>query len=185
MKEPSFYQKARPLIISFVAVLVIYLISAQKTGYVVYDESEKLITNPGSEKELMKFLNSSSYKIDISIYVLTNPRIIRLLNELANRGIEIRIVLDEDIKENYQTEKNLSKLIKIKFGKESKNITSYHAKYVIIDDKCAWIGSMNWNIWGLNTNREIAIITCNSNIVSKLSTIFENDWMISSEYHER
>ena len=185
MKEQSFYQKARPLVISFIAVLVIYLISAQKTGYVVYNKNEKLITNPGSEKELVKFLNSSNYKIDISVYVLTNPRIIELLNDLANKGIEIRIILDEDIKENYRAIANVSKYIKVKLGRESKNITSYHAKYAIIDDRCAWIGSMNWNIWGLSTNREIAIITCNSNTVKKLSTIFENDWSISSEYHRR
>lgn len=185
MKEQSYYQKFKPLIVSFILVFVLFIISSfhnNKTGFITYRE-EKLVTNPGSQEELLRFLNSSRYKIDVSIYVLTNKNVIKELNYLSNKGIQIRILLDKDVKDNYKTVRLLNKKIEVRFGNQSK-ITNFHAKYAIVDDRCAWVGSMNWNTWGLNTNREVAIITCNKNVVSRLVKVFSYDWNYAIRYHK-
>lgn len=179
MKGQSYYQKNKfliTIILSSIFTLLIFVFS-NFTGLFYYSKQKiRLIICPPCENELISFLNETKYSLKIEVYVLTNQRIIKILNQLAKKGIDIKIILDEDVKANKNTVKKFSKEIKYKFGKESKKLTSFHAKFVVRDEECAWIGSMNWNVWGLRSNREVAVIVCD-NSVKKLVEIFNEDWL--------
>ena len=179
MKVQSYFQKYSFLVfISLIISFLAYLFLNSITGkFIFLSKNYEVIVCPPCEKNLINFLNSTSYSLKIEMYVLTNPKVIKLLNRLAKRGIDIKIILDEDVSENYRVIKLLDKGIKVKFGKEDKNLTSYHIKLAIRDEKCIWIGTMNWNDWGLNSNREIAVIICDEEIAKKLSETFRKDWL--------
>jgi len=47
-----------------------------------------------------------------------------------------------------------------------------HAKVLIIDDKMAYIGSINFSRQSMEENREVGIMTINTNIINKVINTF-------------
>lgn len=51
-----------------------------------------------------------------------------------------------------------------------------HAKFLLVDQSTAWIGTSNWEGDYFLKTRNVAIVTDSKNVVPKLGRIFEDDW---------
>ncbi len=90
------------------------------------------------EMTFAKAINRAEESIHLSIYTLTDPRVLRALNQAAERERKITILFDA--KHAYGLKKKLHPSIE-QLGQKLSGLM--HQKILVIDGKEVWIGSAN------------------------------------------
>lgn len=122
--------------------------------------------------------NAKHYVYFATPYFYPPRRLRAALRRARSRGVEIAIILSErtDISFSDQaTRAFLPKLLRLGFKVFFYRDTVLHAKYAVIDDQWATVGSTNFDHLSLIYNRESNILIRESAIVNELKSHFLND----------
>jgi len=143
------------------------------------NSNEQIFVLPKENNVVVDFLDKAQHSIDITIYLLSDRKVIEKLKELNNKNIQIRIILEKTPfgggSINYKTFNELKKIgVNIKYSNPKFSLT--HAKYIIIDQKEAFIMTSNLTYSGLNDDRDFIFYTSDNIIVHELNNIFEGDF---------
>ena len=144
------------------------------------NSDEQIFVLPDSKEEpILNLLDKATNSIDITIYLLSDRKIIEKIKELKNKNINIRIILEKAPfgggSGNYKVFNELLNIgINIKYSDPRFALT--HAKYIVIDKKEAFIMTSNLTYSGLNNDRDFIFYTSDNNIINELNNIFENDF---------
>ncbi len=99
-----------------------------------------------------------------------------LINDLIdahNRGVDVKIILDE-----YSTENNAFNYLRengVSVKYDGKDVTT-HAKLIIIDGKIVILGSTNFSYYGLEKNKEVDVIIFAEHIADYFEGYFQEIW---------
>jgi len=102
-------------------------------------------------------------------------KIVEALVDAHERGVDVRIIVDEYSKENNAYEFLKEKGILIKY--DSKDVTT-HSKLIIIDGKVVILGSTNFSYYGLEKNHEADILVDAEHVAEYFEGYFEELWSI-------
>ncbi len=144
------------------------------------NSDEQIFVLPDSKEEpILNLLDKATNSIDITIYLLSDRKIIEKIKELKKKNINIRIILEKTPfgggSGNYKVFNELLNIgINIKYSDPRFALT--HAKYIVIDKKEAFIMTSNLTYSGLNNDRDFIFYTSDNNIINELNNIFENDF---------
>ena len=141
------------------------------------------------KNKMLELLSSAKRSVTILMAYIGHKDITDKIIEIANKGIDITILLPE--KANLQNDLNMKTLKRIM--KETNNkVNAYlsrkmvHAKMIIIDDEIITFGSANINKNGMETLSELNILINKSNYIEfdeklkiSLKENFENTIKIS------
>ena len=117
------------------------------------------------EKIIPLIENAHNY-IYIPAFYLTHPILLESLIKAKQRGIDVKIIVDESSVQGQYVD--IERLRQNKIDVKIENWAGkMHMKSVIIDDSNLVIGSMNFTKQGENRNDENTIIIKNSKILSK------------------
>ncbi len=146
--------------------------------FVEPDDGEQVITNA---------IGSAQKSIWLEIYILSDRNVIRALEEAANRGLDVRVMLEpHPFGGGTSPSKTLDTLaasgIKTQFTNPSFSLT--HEKGMIIDDTTAYIMTSNFSRSALGgssgssgyRNREYGIIDTIQQDILATEEIFVADW---------
>jgi cardiolipin synthase len=146
--------------------------------FVEPDDGEQVITNA---------IGSAQRSIWLEIYILSDRTVIRALEEAANRGLDVRVMLEpHPFGGGTSPSKTLDELaaagIKTQFTNPSFSLT--HEKGMIIDNTTAYIMTSNFSRSALGgssgssgyRNREYGIIDTIQQDVLASEAIFMADW---------
>lgn len=117
---------------------------------------------------LTSFINQATKSIYIQAQYLEDKALIEQLQQKASQGLVIRLIFGK-----YQEDllpddlKNLTRL------QWEPNV---HAKNILIDNKQLYIWSMNLSTNAIEQNREIGVVTSDSNVLEIFSRQFDEDW---------
>jgi len=121
-----------------------------------------------SREELAAFLKDTKKTIEIYDPGLRDREMVRLLDERAEAGVQIRVLG--------------------KFRKGSVDIPAYflaqprlHARVIIRDGKHVFIGSQSLRAIELDGRREVGLIVKDKEIAERVAAIFNEDWKAMSE----
>lgn len=139
-----------------------------------------------AEPVWLDMINNAKQTIDIgAFYFISTPKssmshVVDAIKEAANRGVQVRLLLDETFKPNSQTaidEFSNVKNIQLLFM-PMKNIAGgvLHAKYMIVDDEKVFVGSQNFDWRALDQNHEIGIYVDNKRLAETILSVFNSDW---------
>lgn len=142
----------------------------QENTYI--SKNTQLLLSPNTSRRGYRHaMNAAQHRIDLYAQSIADPDIIQTLVNKANQGITIRIITSKLPKPSDLTlltqagvQIHLSKKLYI------------HAKAMLIDDKTAIIGSVNFTPTSLDRNRELALLTQDHAVTEKLLTTFNDDW---------
>ena len=139
------------------------------------DDGEQVITNA---------IGNAQKSIWLEIYILSDRNVIRALEEAANRGLDVRVMLEpHPFGGGSSPSKTLDTLaasgIKTQFTNPTFTLT--HEKGMIIDSTTAYIMTSNFSRSALGgssgyRNREYGIIDTIQQDVLATQAIFEADW---------
>jgi phosphatidylserine/phosphatidylglycerophosphate/cardiolipin synthase-like enzyme len=125
---------------------------------------DRLIVSPENSRErLTTFVRGARKQLLIYDEKLTDKLMLRLLQQRAADGVEIRV---------------LGKMPKPPAGIASAKLADFrlHIRAIIRDGNQAFIGSMSLRKLELDGRREIGVIVTDSRIARKMQAIFESDW---------
>jgi len=133
---------------------------------------------PAVHKELQKAQNSIHIIAFELKYYKNYPgsnqnKIVQDLIDAHNRGVDVRIIVDEYSKENNAYRLLKEKGIGIKY--DSEDVTT-HAKLIIIDGKVVILGSTNFSYYGLEKNHEADILVNANHLAEYFERYFEEMW---------
>ena len=120
-----------------------------------------------SRRMLTDFIKRAKKQLLIYDDKVTDKLILRLLQERAKAGIEIRVIgkIDKGV-EGIQC----CKLADLR----------PHIRAIVRDGQQAFVGSQSLRKLQLDNRREIGIIVTDSRIAKRIQTVFENDWSLSA-----
>jgi cardiolipin synthase A/B len=124
---------------------------------------ETFVVSPvNSRKVLSTFLKRAKKQLLIYDPEISDPEVVRILQERAKAGVEVRII--------GKTAKHLglrvAKLTKIRL----------HTRTILRDATQAFVGSQSLREAELDSRREVGLIIRESKIVKELTKCFESDW---------
>jgi cardiolipin synthase len=121
----------------------------------------------------------------VEMYLLTNQSVLRAMEEDANNGIDVRVMLEQhpygggSVSPQEALDKLKATGVKAQFSNPSFALT--HAKIMLIDSATVYIMTSNFTNAALGTgsytkNREYDIVDSNSQDVQAVTAIFQADW---------
>ncbi len=166
----------------FVFVFLIF-ICIEASGQKKYETKEVYpVVNNQYLPVLIDLINSSKKSIYIC-HFLWNPdsttnKIKNAVYEAINRGVKVRVILEDSLKQNSQIIKEFSSLhIPIKTDAKTewpRNLL--HAKLIIIDSQKVLLGSTNLSFKAINENNEANVLVNSPEIARFYENFFDALW---------
>ena len=129
-----------------------------------------LSDNP--QKAIIKNINQAEAFINIAMYIFTDREIAIPLVKARERGVKVRLYLDQDQVE-YQYSQSRFLVQKGIRTRISTNNYIMHNKFAIIDNRILLTGSYNWTFSANNRNDENLMVTDDPEIIE----IFQNQFV--------
>ncbi|HLQ29727.1 MAG TPA: phospholipase D-like domain-containing protein [Ktedonobacteraceae bacterium] len=139
------------------------------------------------EHPITDAIRAAKKSVWLEIYILTDRNVISALEEAANKGVDVRVMLEPHPFGGGSPARTLDQLraagVKVQDSSPSFSLT--HEKGMIIDGTTAYIMTSNFSRSALGaysssssflSNREYDIVDTNAQDVQAVSAIFQADW---------
>jgi phosphatidylserine/phosphatidylglycerophosphate/cardiolipin synthase-like enzyme len=133
---------------------------------------------------ILEELKDARESVTLQIYLLTDPEIIQALKDADARGVDVRVLLEENPfggaggqPETFRDLENAG--IEIRWSNPT--FTFSHIKTFVVDNSVAIIMNMNLTRSAFRSNREFGVVTTDQSAVRTAAEIFESDWSRSEE----
>lgn len=143
--------------------------------------TEVLLKEEECENMLVALIDNAFKSIDISVYSISNKRLVNALIAAYQRGIKVRILTDR--LQSSQRNSLIWKLwladvpVRVQSGKKL-----MHAKVGIYDARSVSTGSMNWTESAVHKNAEVCDIFINRPDYAQMHLeLFEKRWARTSQ----
>ncbi len=140
-------------------------------------ESHLIVSPYNARESLESLLKNSTTSIEIEMEVLTDPEIMNLLEESGRQKLTRVILADyTKVAANQKSAEELQN-----YGVQVRTLKNpyIHAKLIIVDQKTAYIGSVNFTAQSMDKNRELGILISEHNTLQELHKDFEEDWTLA------
>ena len=140
----------------------LYATDAQRQNYT--EKTGRLVVSPlNARKKLAGFLRRARKQLLIYDPKISDREMIRVLEKLAQAGVEIKII---------------GKLTNCRQALEVRELAHLrlHTRTMIRDGRVAFIGSQSLRKTELDSRREAGVIFRDRAVVNRLSKIFQDDW---------
>ena len=139
-----------------------------------------LVWSPDNSRErLTGLIDSAQTSLDLEQNSLLDEDLIDQLIAAAHRGVAVRVItpdIDNPAdREMVQVDRLLAGGAQVAFLD-----TPYvHAKTILADGKAAFVGSQNFSVSSIDSNRELGIIFDDAAAINRLASTFVKDWGIA------
>ena len=127
-----------------------------------------LVSPLNARKELAAFIRGAKSELLIYDPAVTDPEMMRLLEERSKAGVHVRII-GRMARRNSKLE--VHKLSRLRL----------HTRTIIRDGKHAFLGSQSLRAAELDARREVGAIFRDRKTVSKLAKVFHDDWQLAEK----
>ena len=138
----------------------------------------------GCTKAIISEIDNAKETIDVAIYSFTSKSILKALLRAHERGVKVRVVMDESGAKN----RGSAYPYLVKYGipvrvKRGTGGGLMHHKYAIIDGKVLITGSFNWTVSAERRNDENLLIIHSPELARVYKENFEKLWARSYSIH--
>lgn len=141
-------------------------------------EGPLIVSPTSSRSQYLALIDGAHQRIEFYAEVIRDPEIITALGMAEGRGVEVRLILNENLDEDQQAAASQLHA----FGVDIRLASNLyiHAKAMVIDGQRVIVGSQNFTATSLDQNRELAIVLDDPLLVNRCSDVFDRDWIRSS-----
>ncbi len=142
--------------------------------------SRSLIVLPDdSVQPILDAIDGATKSLRIKMFIFTDPTLLDAVIAAHRRGVTVRIMLNpkrrSGVSENDESRSKLEAAgIEVRDSNPAFDLT--HEKSMVVDDKTAFVKSLNWQTKNLTGTRDYAIITRHAHEVEEIIDGFEADW---------
>ena len=173
MKRFGFIKRVN--LFTFLLSLSVSILTVLFASHTIYAKTEVLFSPRGSIKEaIINNIIASTVTIDITAFTFTAGDIAETLYQAKERGVEIRVVIDQKQDAEHYTVIEFLKDEGFDLQFLKGNIGgSMNNTFAIFDSKLLVTGSYTWTEYAEKFNYENAIFTDEPNVVGKYKKEFE------------
>ena len=127
----------------------------------------------------MEAIESARKSLRIKLFALSDPGILESLIEAHKRGVKIRVMLNPARRSGEIQNKGSRSVLSaagIDVLDTNPAFEVSHEKSMVVDDRMALIGSLNWEPENFETTRDYAVTTMAAREVKEIVDCFEADW---------
>jgi len=130
----------------------------------------------GGQEAIVKEINGAKSEILVAMYFLTERDISRALVKAKERGVDVKVVLDQSQRtEKYAKGRFLSqKGVPVRY--EYKPSGLLHDKFAVIDNRIVITGSFNWTASAESRNNENLLVIFSPDLAGKYKEEFLKLW---------
>jgi cardiolipin synthase A/B len=142
--------------------------------------SHVLIVLPDqTAKPILDAIHGASKSLRVKMFVFSHPELVEAVILAKKRGVHVRVMLNPARRsgepENEITRKKLQAAgIEVIDSNPAFDLT--HEKSMVVDDRVAFIQSLNWATKNLTGTRDYAVVTAHAPEVAEVIDCFEADW---------
>lgn len=141
-------------------------------------QAPDLLVGPGAgstlESRVLLEIDRAGGSIDVHMYTFTLDNIANRLIAAQQRGVPVRVILDDSQSGAAETRAQLEAGgVDVTY---STGFPNAHAKYMIINEELAFIMSANFTVAGMDDQRNYAALDRDPDDVRDLAEIFRADW---------
>jgi cardiolipin synthase A/B len=142
--------------------------------------SRSLVVLPDdSAQPILDAINEATKSLRIKMFVFSDPALLKAVINAQRRGVKVRVMLNPARRngehENDETRKALTEAdVEVIDSNPVFDLT--HEKSMVVDDRIAFVKSLNWETKNLTETRDYAVITDNNSEVNEIIDCFEADW---------
>jgi cardiolipin synthase A/B len=132
-----------------------------------------------SAQPIVDAINGAKESIRIKMFVFSDPTLLQTVIAAHQRGVKVRVMLNPERRDG-EKENDESRKVLLEAGIEVLDSNPCfdltHEKSMVIDDKMAFVESLNWQTKNLTETRDYAIVTTHKHEVEEVTECFEADW---------
>jgi len=142
--------------------------------------SRSLVVLPDdTARPIIDAINQAEASLRIKMFIFSDSSLLHATIAAHRRGVKVRIMLNPERrsgeKENTDSRKVLSDAgIEVIDSNPAFDVT--HEKSMVVDDKSAFIQSLNWETRNFTVTRDYAVVTTHSHEVAEVIECFDADW---------
>lgn len=150
-----------------------FLADWNKTTF--YPTISNIIQSPNTSRASLAYLiNSAISEIKIEMEVITDDKMVDLLID-KTKTTKIKLIIPS-LKQLEANKEDALRLLQNKVEVKTLSSPYLHSKLIIVDNKNAYVGSINFTSHSLDQNRELGIILSSKDVLNGLLKTFESDW---------
>lgn len=130
-------------------------------------------------KEIIDAIANAKESILVKMFLFSDPGLINEIIAAKNRGVKVKVMLNPNRRNGEEENEDTRRILEnagIEVRDSNPEFTITHEKSMVIDDKIAFIKSLNWETRNLTETRDYAIITHHPHEVKEIILCFEADW---------
>ncbi len=142
--------------------------------------SRSLVVLPDdSAQPILDAINGATKSLRVKMFVFSDPALLNAVIEAHRRKVKVRVMLNPARRsgeaENEESRKMLTKAgVEVIDSNPAFDLT--HEKSMVVDDRTAFVKSLNWETKNLTETRDYAVVTDHSHEVNEIIDCFEADW---------
>ncbi|MCB9679676.1 MAG: hypothetical protein H6737_31505 [Alphaproteobacteria bacterium] len=126
-------------------------------------------------EELVGFVAGARRSIEVAVFTITDDRVADALIAAHARGVNVRILTDDDKSEDRGSDVDRLERAGIAV-RHDRSPYHFHHKFAVFDGERLLNGSYNWTRGAANDNRENFLLTWEPRLVRAYSMAFEKLW---------
>jgi len=146
--------------------------------------SRSLVVLPDdSAQPILDAIHRATKSLRIKMFVFSDPMLLKAVIDAQRRGVKVRVMLNPARRsgeaENEESRKTLTQAgVEVIDSNPIFDLT--HEKSMVVDDRVAFVKSLNWETKNLTETRDYAVITDDKREVGEVIDCFEADWSRTS-----
>src|SRR5216684_4340007 len=138
-----------------------------------------LVLPDDSAKPILDAIRTATKSISVKMFVFSDPALLEAVVAACRRGVKVRVMLNparrSGEEDNEETRGKLTRAgIDVVDGNPAFDLT--HEKSMVVDEKIAFVKSLNWATKNLTETRDYAVVTSHLSDVGEIVECFEADW---------
>jgi phosphatidylserine/phosphatidylglycerophosphate/cardiolipin synthase-like enzyme len=141
-----------------------------------------VIANLNARQKLLALINGATKSLMIECEEMQDAQIIEALIAAQKRGVSVRFIGAAPLTATSgppQPDENAPGRKRLVTGGVGVRVLAspyVHTKTVVADNLVAFVGSENFTAASLDTNREVGLLTTDTAVITRLTTVFTKDW---------
>jgi cardiolipin synthase len=138
-----------------------------------------LIMPDDTAQPLLDAIEHAEKSLRIKMFLFSDSRMLNAVIAAHRRGVKTRVMLNPERrngKEENAEARNLFKDAQVEVADSNPCFDLTHEKSMVVDDRTAFIQSLNWETRNLTQTRDYAVVTSHPHEVDEVIACFDADW---------
>ena len=130
-------------------------------------------------KSIVDAINNATKSILIKMFLFSDPELVNSVIAAQARGVTVKVMLNPSRRNGEEENGNTRELLEaagIEVRDSNPSFIITHEKSMVIDERMAFVKSLNWETKNLTETRDYAILTTHPHEVKEIVLCFEADW---------